>query len=199
MLTVEVPVVLSFSYSGDGSAALVRTASGDIRKLARGDHLEASGARPVDHLADQRRLIAVRQAVDDASGLGALGEQRADERVGLDVDHHQVLAVLDGGERVANAGRRAARRLDQHVELRRSHEGVGVVSDARRIAGGGCGERRRGELFGWPADAGECLTRTLRVVVGNADNVQRTESAHYATSAKQRLSSQACSCRSPSI
>ena len=40
--------------------------------LARGDHLEPAGARPVDHLADQRRLVAVRQRVDDPGLARAL-------------------------------------------------------------------------------------------------------------------------------
>src|SRR3546814_2295153 len=63
-----------------------------LSSLAGGDDRKAAGARPVDHLGDKRRLVAVGEAVDDAR-LGRLGrEQRTCERVGLDVHHHHVLA-----------------------------------------------------------------------------------------------------------
>ncbi|KRS17416.1 hypothetical protein [Roseovarius indicus] len=39
VLPLDKAVLLGTFVRGDGSAALVRTASGDIRKLARGDHL----------------------------------------------------------------------------------------------------------------------------------------------------------------
>ena len=97
------------------------------RALAGGDHLEAAGARPVDLLADQRRLIAPGQAVDHAGGLGLAREQRPGQRVGLDVDHDDVLAVRDGGERVADAGARNAGRLDDHLDLRQRDQRVGIV------------------------------------------------------------------------
>ena len=74
--------------------------------LARGDHLEAGGAAPVDHLADQRRLVAIRERIDDA-GCGCLPrEQRSCQRVGFDVDHHDMLPVLATGEDVTDARRR---------------------------------------------------------------------------------------------
>ena len=43
-------------------------------------------------------------------------EQRAGERVGLDVDHHDVLAVLAARERVADAGGRIAGRVDHDFD-----------------------------------------------------------------------------------
>ena len=43
-------------------------------------------------------------------------EQRAGERVGLDVDHDDVLAVLDRLERVDDAGLGDAGRLDDHLD-----------------------------------------------------------------------------------
>ena len=88
------------------------------RALAGRDHLEARGARPVDMLADQRRLIAPCEAVDDARLLGAAREQRAGERVGLHIDHHDVLAVLDRLEAVRDAGARDPGRLHDHFDLR---------------------------------------------------------------------------------
>ena len=46
------------------------------RALAGGDDLEAAGARPVDVLADERRLIAPGQRVDDARRARLLRQQR---------------------------------------------------------------------------------------------------------------------------
>ena len=86
------------------------------RALAGRDHLEAAGARPVDVLADQRRLVAPGEAVDHARGLGLAREQRAGERIGLDVDHDDVLAVLDRFDRVDDAGLGDAGRLDDHLD-----------------------------------------------------------------------------------
>ena len=63
------------------------------RALAGGDHLEAAGARPVDVLADERGLVAPGQRVDDARLARLARQQRPGQRVGLDVDHDDVLAV----------------------------------------------------------------------------------------------------------
>ena len=65
------------------------------RAFAGRDHLEAAGARPIDMLADQRRLIAPGEAVDHARFLRLAREQRARERIRLDVDHDDMLAVGD--------------------------------------------------------------------------------------------------------
>ena len=101
------------------------------RALAGADHGEAAGARPVDQLADQRRLIAVGEAVDQARLPRPLGEHRSDQDVRLDVDHHQVTTVVDRGERVARAGARIAGRLDHHVQTRRGDQGAAVVGEMR--------------------------------------------------------------------
>ena len=104
---------------------------------ARGDLGGRGGARRVEDLADERAgadVFAADAAVDRSGGRPQRGDVCTGQgRRSSPASRAQVLAVLDGGERVANAGRRsAARRLDQHVELRRAHEGVGVVGDARR-------------------------------------------------------------------
>jgi hypothetical protein len=77
-----------------------------LRALARGDHLESRRAAPVDHLADERGLVAVRERIHDAGLAGTRSEERTGERVGLDVDHHDVLAVRAARERMADARRR---------------------------------------------------------------------------------------------
>ena len=99
--------------------------------LAGRDHLEAAGARPVDVLADQRRLVAPGEAVDHAGGLGLAGEQGARQRVGLDVDHDDVLAVRDRLERVDDAGLGDAGRLDDHLDAGTCDQRLGVGGDVR--------------------------------------------------------------------
>ncbi len=73
-------------------------------------HLEARGAGPVDQLADQRRLVAIGEAVDHAGRGRAAGEQRAAEGVGLDRHHHHALAVAEGFQRMLDGGDRIAGR-----------------------------------------------------------------------------------------
>ena len=51
--------------------------------LAGGHHLEPGGARPVDHLADQRRLVAIGQGIDDAGRPRARRQKRPGQRVGF--------------------------------------------------------------------------------------------------------------------
>ena len=114
-----------------------------LRALAGGDHLEPRGAAPVDHLADQRRLVAVGERVDDAGLPRAPREQRARERVGFDVDHHDVLAVRAAGEHVTDARRRMAGRVDDDLDLRRGNERERVVGDEGGAGLRGGGERSR--------------------------------------------------------
>ncbi len=65
------------------------------RALAGANDLETGSARPVDVLADQRRLIAPGQRIDHARRLGLAGQQRARHRIGFHVDHNDMLAVGD--------------------------------------------------------------------------------------------------------
>ena len=65
------------------------------RAFAGADHLEAGGARPIDMLANERRLVAPGQAVDHAGRLGAARQQRPGHRVGFHIDHDDVLAIFD--------------------------------------------------------------------------------------------------------
>ena len=68
--------------------------------LARGYHLEPATTGPVDLFADQRRLIAVGQRIHHAGFVGGDAQPRPDERVGLHVDRHQMLARGEAGQGV---------------------------------------------------------------------------------------------------
>ena len=53
------------------------------RSFAGADDLEAVGPRPVDLLTNDRGLIAVGEAIDQARGPGPVRQQRAGHHVGL--------------------------------------------------------------------------------------------------------------------
>ncbi len=61
--------------------------------LAGGRDLEARRARPVDHFGNQRRLIAIGHRIDHAGRARLAGELGAGQRIGLDIDHDDVLAA----------------------------------------------------------------------------------------------------------
>ena len=101
---------------------------------ASGGHdRKARGACPVDQIADQRRLVAIGEAVDDA-GLPRLArEQRSAERIRLDGHHHHVLAVLERRERVLDGGDWIPGRLDHDVDLGICKELAPVLRDRRAL------------------------------------------------------------------
>ena len=128
-----------------------------LRALAGAHDLEAAQPRPLHELADQRRLVAVGERVDDARGLGPPCQQRADERVGLDVDHHDVPPRLDRQERVLDAGRRIAGRLDHDVDAGRGDQRRRVVGEPGRAAPS-ASSARRPAASGQPAPSSRSRT-----------------------------------------
>src|SRR5467141_3278153 len=86
--------------------------------LAGGDDLEAAGARPINDLAGQRRLVAIRERIDGALGSRLSGQERTGEHVGFYIDHDNVLAGSDRCAGMGNPGGRATGRLDNDLDLR---------------------------------------------------------------------------------
>ena len=146
--------------------------------LAGGDDLEAAGARPVDLLGDQRRLVAIGHRIDDAPLARLPGEQRPGQHVGLDIDHDDRRAGLDRGERMGDAGGRIAGRLDHDVDGARIARVLAVGDEARarrcgprpsRRCGRRCGPARgrgrrspRPRAREWSAPARGTSSRTCR-------------------------------------
>ncbi|MGY3652871.1 hypothetical protein ACVWW2_008162 [Bradyrhizobium sp. LM4.3] len=124
--------------------------------LARGNHVKPGGAGPIHHLRGQRRLVAIGERIDHAGLARFLGEQRTRQHVGLDVDHHDMLARRDRGAGVPDADGGIAGRLHHHV-----HRAAG--NRARAVIG----EDGRGNAGLVPPDRAAGLARTIPVDVDN--------------------------------
>ncbi|GCC48933.1 hypothetical protein chiPu_0033310, partial [Chiloscyllium punctatum] len=100
--------------------------------LAGGDDVEAGGARPVDHFRGQRRLVAIGERIDHAGLARLFGEQRAGQHVGLDIDHHDMLAGRDGRAGMADADGGIAGRFDHDIECAAGDRARAIVGEGGR-------------------------------------------------------------------
>jgi hypothetical protein len=123
-------------------------------------------------LADQRRLIAPGEAVHHVRSHRLAREQRARQRIRLDVDHDDMLAVRDGRKRVLDAGFGDAGRLDDHLDAGMRKHRFGVGGDMRRTRLQRIAKRRGGELLGGPARRRELATRTSDIEIGHRNDMQ---------------------------
>ncbi|MNQ76383.1 hypothetical protein D3C85_912200 [compost metagenome] len=97
--------------------------------LAGRHDLEAAGARPVDHFADQGGLVAVGQRIHDACFARAARQQRPGQGIGFHVDHDDVLAVFAAGQHVGDAGGGLPGGVDDDVDLGAGDDGKRVVAE----------------------------------------------------------------------
>jgi hypothetical protein len=141
------------------------------RPLAGRDHREAAGTRPVDMLADQRRLIAPGKAVHHAGGRRLAREERPRERVGFHIDHDNVLAVGDGAQRVPDARRWNSGRFDNHFNLKTSDQGRCIRRDMRAPPLACVSERCCGDRAFRPAGGAQLLLRARDVEIGDGHDV----------------------------
>jgi hypothetical protein len=86
--------------------------------LAGGSNLKAAGPRPIDQLADERRLVAIGERIDDALRPRLLGEQRPGEHVGFDIDHDDMFFCGDRGAGMGNARGRDPGCFDDDLDVR---------------------------------------------------------------------------------
>ena len=136
------------------------------------------GARPVDEIADQRRLVAEGQAVDDAGLSRLAGEQRAAQGIGLDGHVHDVLVLGERLETMLDRRDRVACAFDDDVDLRMPYQRLPIVADVRRSLRDGGIDRRRGAALGKPADAREIRQRGRRIEIGDGDDVHARRLRH---------------------
>ncbi len=92
------------------------------------DDAEAGGAGPIHQIANQRRLVAVGQAVDYAGFRRPAREQWPAHRIRFHGDHDDMLAMPECGECVFDCGDRVAGCLDDDVDQRMCHERLPVVA-----------------------------------------------------------------------
>ena len=129
--------------------------------LAGGDDAETGGAGPVDHFGGQRRLIAVSERIDHARLPRLLGEQRPGQHVGLDIDHHDMLAGRYRRAGVADADRGIAGRLHHHIDRAARNRPQAVIGE-----GGGLDPRLV------PADGAAGLARAIAVEIDDQRHLQ---------------------------
>ncbi len=173
---LNVEVLLEDLPDGVGRRSMIgRQVAG---ALASRDHVETAGARPVDLLANQRRLVAPGERIDDAFFGRLAREQWTGQRIRLDVDHDDVLARFDRSEAEADAGCGIAGRLDDDVDLRGCEDRAGIVGDKCLAGLEGIVDRGRVNLLGRPADAGEALTGTIGQQIGQRCHVHALGQAY---------------------
>ncbi len=136
-----------------------------------GDNGEARRARPVDEVADERGLVAVGQAVDNARLRRPAGEQRPAQRIGFDGDVDHVLALAERGHAVRDGGDRIAGAFDDDVDARVAQQRLPVVADMRRSVRKRSIDRACAAALGFPAHAGEIGLRRRRGQIGDGGNV----------------------------
>ena len=117
------------------------------------DHLETRRPRPVDQIANQRRLISVGEAVDHARRLCLARKQGAAQGVGFDRDVDHMLAVGESGEAMFHRGGRIPGAFHDDVDSRVRDQFLPVIAEMGGALRNGVVERRSGKLFGIPADA----------------------------------------------
>ena len=74
-------------------------------------------ARPIDHLRDERGLVAIGHRIDHALLAGSRRKQRAGEHIRLDTDHDDMLFRADGSEGMRDRRARIACCLDDNVHI----------------------------------------------------------------------------------
>jgi len=84
--------------------------------LASRDDLEAERLGEADKLHRRRRFIAGRPGIDDARLARLFLQEAANRDVGLDIQHHDMLAVLHRLEGDQRADIGVARRVDDDVD-----------------------------------------------------------------------------------
>ena len=129
--------------------------------LAGGDDAKAGRARPVDHFGRQGRLIAIGQRIDHARFARFLGEQGACQHVGLDIDHHDMLAGRNRRAGMPDADGGIAGRF--HHDVHRA---------ARDRADAIVGERGSCDPLLIPADGAASLARAVAVEIDDERHLE---------------------------
>ena len=135
--------------------------------LARSCNGESGGTRPIDHLGNQRRLVAVGHGIDHVCLARPAGQQRTGQRVGFDIDHDDVLAGLECRKRVCDTRHRIAGCLDHDVD---AFVRAGVLSIA--------GKTRAADAGRIPADGAARRIGAFGIEVGDHHDFETCDRRH---------------------
>ena len=144
----------------------------EIHALAGGNDLETGGARPIDQLADQRRLVAISHGVNQALGPGLFGKDRPDHDIGFDINHDDMFVVLDGAQCMARASQRMAGGLDHAFDLTAGEKLIHIVGHIGLAALQRLAAALRIVTLLRPADAIQRFLRLADIEVCDGDHVE---------------------------
>ncbi len=126
---------------------------------------------PIHQLAHRCWLVAIGHRIDDPLFLCLLGQDRSAHHIGLDVDHDDILAVLDRHQRMAHTGQRVACRLNDAFDALEGAEVGRAVGDESPPGIHRISEGRRRMLDIFPARARQGLADLGDIKIGNGHNV----------------------------
>ena len=98
-----------------------------VLALAGGNDRMAHGRDELDQLHARGRLIAGAERIGDAEPVGLALQIGADGHVGLDIHHHQMLAVLHRFQADLGPDRRHPGRIDDHIDQIVLKDEVGIT------------------------------------------------------------------------
>ena len=110
--------------------------------LTGSNHAKSQRTRPFIQLDSQRRLIAIRQAVDDVRLISELSQCCPNDHVRFNSDHHHVLVSRDCIEPVSGAHFGVSGRLDHHIDAALD-QGGRVIGHCKRAPPNRLIDRRR--------------------------------------------------------
>ena len=142
------------------------------------DHLETRCPRPVDQIANQRRLIAVGEAVDHPGRLCLACEQGAAQGIGLDRDVDHVLAVGESCQTMLHRGGRIAGALHDNVDSGMRDQFLPVIAEMGVALRQRIVKRGSGKLLRFPADALQIGPREGGRKIGDPDQMHARDPGH---------------------
>src|SRR5918993_1825787 len=139
--------------------------------LAGADNREPACPGPIDLLANNGRLVAVSQAVDETGLAGFVGQERTGDHIGFDIDHDYVPSGFDGREAMLDSSFGASGRFDQDVETIRLDQMLVGIGYEGRPGREGCVKTVRRILLLAPTDPLACFPRPGGVEISNPEHV----------------------------
>ena len=134
-------------------------------------HGEAAGARPIHQIANQRRLVAECQGVNDTGLLRFERQQRAAKGVGLHRDVHHMLAVRKRLQAVVDCGNRVAGAFDDDVNRRMRDQRAPVFTDVRAAVFDRSVQRRGLRALQIPTHTRQIGACAIGRQIGNTDQM----------------------------